>query len=151
MYGGALEPSRSPDPTMGATMGAYCLRALIPRHTAQAGEVLKVRWSDYYGAAIFGDRREIACIPHTGSWLEVAGTAETTHRRVNLLLPGDVIRHTHSVLLGDRFELPGGRRVGLRHLVGFTLQLVQDPRRPSPVAYDLLERAGRDLADSVTV
>ncbi len=60
-------------------------------------------------------------------------------------------RHTHLVLLGDRFELPGGPRVGLRHLVGFTLQLVQDPRCPSPVAYDLLERAGRDLADSVAV
>ena len=29
----------------------------------------------------------------------------------------------HSFLLGDRFVLPGGRKVGLRYLVGFKLQL----------------------------
>ena len=51
-------------------MGAYCIRALIPHHTAQVGELMEVLWSDYYGAAKFGDGREIACIPHTECWFE---------------------------------------------------------------------------------
>lgn len=108
-------------------MGAYCIRALIPRHTAQVGEIMAVLWSDYYGAAIFGDGREIACIPHTECWLEITGTPETTHRKVTRLLPGHVIRYTYTFLLGDRFELRGGTRVRLRHLVGFKLQRI-DPR-----------------------
>jgi hypothetical protein len=119
-------------------MGVYCLRALIRHHTAQAGEIMAVRWSDYYGAAIFGDGQEIACIPHSGCWLEILGTAETSHGKVNQLLPGQVIRYTQSFLLGDRFELPGGARVGLWHLVGFRLQLVQDPVRTIPVEEDLI-------------
>jgi hypothetical protein len=102
-------------------MGAYCVRTLIRRHTAQVGEIMVVLWSDYYGAAIFGDGQEIACIPHNGCWLEIVGTAETSHRKVNRLLPGQVIRSSRSFLLGDRFELPGGPRVGLGHLVGFRL------------------------------
>ncbi len=132
-------------------MGAYCIRPLIPRHTAQVGEVLKVLWSDYYGAAMFGDGQEIACIPHTGCWLEIMGTAETLHRKVTRLLPGQVVHYTHSFLLGDRFELPGGTRVGLRHLVGFKLQLIPYPMYPIPTEGDLVERKGRDLANSVTV
>ncbi len=120
-------------------MGVYCLRALIRHHTAQVGEIMAVRWSDYYGAAIFGDGQEIACIPHSGCWLEILGTAETSHGKVNQLLPGQVIRYTRSFLLGDRFELPGGARVGLWHLVGFRLQLVQDPVRTIPVEEDLIE------------
>ena len=119
-------------------MGAYCSRALIPHHTAQVGELMEVLWSDYYGAAIFGDGQEIACIPHNGCWLEIVGTAETSHGKVNLLLPGQVIRYTRSCLLWDRFELPGGSRVGLWHLVGFRLQLVQDPVRTIPVEKDLI-------------
>jgi len=99
---------------------------------------MAVRWSDYYGAAIFGDGQEIACIPHSGCWLEILGTAETSHGKVNQLLPGQVIRYTQSFLLGDRFELPGGARVGLWHLVGFRLQLVQDPVRTIPVEEDLI-------------
>ncbi len=118
-------------------MGVYCLRALIRHHTAQVGEIMAVRWSDY-GAAIFGDRQEIACIPHSGCWLEILGTAETSHGKVNQLLPGQVICYTRSFLLGDRFELPGGARVGLWHLVGFRLQLVQDPVRTIPVEEDLI-------------
>ena len=47
-------------------MGAYCVRTLIRRHTAQLGEIMAVLWSGYYGAAIFGDGQEIACIPHNG-------------------------------------------------------------------------------------
>ena len=91
-------------------MGAYCVRTLIRRHTAQLGEIMAVLWSGYYGAAIFGDGQEIACIPNNGCWLEIVGAGETSHRKVNRLLPGQVIRYTRSVLLGDRFELPGGRR-----------------------------------------
>ena len=132
-------------------MGAYCIRALIPRHTAQVGEVVKVVWSDYYGAAMFGDGQEIACIPHTGCWLEIMGTAETLHRKVTRLLPGQVVHYTHSFLLGDRFELPGGTRVGLRHLVGLKLQLIPYLMYPIPTEGDLVERKGRDLANSVTV
>src|SRR5437867_523034 len=48
------------------TMGMYCLRALIPVHTAGAGEIMEILWSDYYGAVLFGEGREIACIPHKG-------------------------------------------------------------------------------------
>src|SRR5207249_2260027 len=44
------------------TMGMYCLRALIPVHTAGAGEIMEILWSDYYGAVLFGEGREIACI-----------------------------------------------------------------------------------------
>ena len=132
-------------------MGAYCVRTLIRRHTAQVGEIMVVLWSDYYGAAIFGDGQEIACIPHNGCWLEIVGTPETSHRKVNRLLPGQVIRSTRSFLLGDRFELPGGARVGLGHLVGFRLQLVEYPMGPIPVEEDLVERQARDLAKSVTV
>ncbi len=88
-------------------------RALIPRHPARVGEIMQVRWFDYYGAMLFGDRHEIACIPHGGCYLEILGTGETSHREVNLLLPGHVIRYTRSFLFGDRFELPSGARVGL--------------------------------------
>ena len=132
-------------------MGAYCLRALIPVHPARAGEILQVLWSDYYGAVVFGERGEIACIPHEGCRLEVVTTAPTAHRKVDLLLPGQVIRYRHSCLFGDRFALPSGTTVGLWHLVGFKLQLVQYPMRPIPAEDDLVEREARDLAKSVTV
>ncbi len=71
-------------------MGVYCTLRRIPRHAAQVGEIMKVLWSDYDGAAVFGDRQEIACIPHKGCWLEIVGTVERSHRAVNLLLPGHV-------------------------------------------------------------
>jgi hypothetical protein len=38
---------------------------------------MEVLWSDYHGAALFGDRGEIACNPHGGCRLEIAATAET--------------------------------------------------------------------------
>jgi hypothetical protein len=115
-------------------MGAYCLRALIPVHAARAGEIMQVLlWSDYYGAVVFGEGGEIACIPHTGCRLEVVATAPTSHREVDLLLPGQVIRYKRSFLFGDRVELPSGTKVGLWHLVGFKLQLVHYPMRPIPV------------------
>src|SRR5262245_44164009 len=110
-------------------MGAYCLLELIPSHPARVGEIMNVLSSDY-GAVIFGDRREIACIPHTGCRLEIVATPPVSHRKVNLLLPGQVIRYRRSFFLGDRFELPGGTKVSLRHLVGFRLQLAPSPTPP---------------------
>ncbi len=104
-------------------MGAYCLLGLIPSHTVSVGEIMEVRWFNCHGAIIFGDREEVACIPHAGCRLEIVATPATAHRKVNLLLPGHVIRYTHSFFLGDRFELPSGTKVSLRYLVGFKLQL----------------------------
>jgi len=86
---------------------------LIPVHTAGAGEIMEILWSDYYGAVLFGEGREIACIPHKGCRLEVVATAPTSHREVNFLLPGQVIRYTRSFFFVDRFELPSGTKVGL--------------------------------------
>ena len=131
-------------------MGAYCLRALIPVHPARAGEIMQVLWSDYYGAVVFGERGEIACIPHKGCRLEVVATAPTSHRKVNLLLPGQVIRYKRSFLFGDRFELPSGTKVGLWHLVGFKLQLALS--MPLVPVEDLtVERPARRASDRVTV
>ncbi len=122
-------------------MGAYCLRALIPSHTAVVGEIMQVLWSDYYGAVVFGDRREIACIPHKGCRLEIVATADATHPLVNLLLPGHVIRYTRSFFFRDRFELPSGVTVGLHELVGFKLQLAPSPAPVPPAEERILERA----------
>jgi hypothetical protein len=112
-------------------MGAYCLLESIPSHRAGAGEILEVLWFGYHGAIIFGDRNEIACIPHAGCRLEIVAAPASPHRKVELLLPGQVIRYTHSFFLGDRFALPGGRKVRLRHFVGFKLQLASSPAPPS--------------------
>jgi hypothetical protein len=122
-------------------MGAYCLLGLIPSHPARVGETMTVVWSSYHGALIFGDRREIACIPHTGCRLEIVATPPVTHRKVNLLLPGQVIRYTRSFFLGDRFELPGGTKVSLWHLVGFQLQLA--PSLAPPPVEDVVARRRR--------
>ena len=127
-------------------MGAYCLLGSIPSHTVSVGEIMEVRWFDYHGAIIFGDREEIACIPHAGCRLEIVATPPSSPRKVNLLLPGQVIRYTHSFFLGDRFELPGGTKVSLRHLVGFKLQLASSvalpPREDVVVRRRPMERAG---------
>jgi hypothetical protein len=110
------------------------------------GEIMEVRWFDYHGAIIFGDREEIACIPHAGCRLEIVATPPSSPRKVNLLLPGQVIRYTHSFFRGDRFELPGGTKVSLRHLVGFKLQLASSvalpPREDVVVRRRPMERAG---------
>jgi hypothetical protein len=111
-------------------MGAYCLLGSIPSHSASIGEILEVLWFEYHGAIIFGDRKEIACIPHAGCRLEILATPPSPHRKVDLLLPGQVIRYTHSFLLGDRFVLPSGRKVGLHYLVGFKLQLALSSAPP---------------------
>jgi hypothetical protein len=117
-------------------MGAYCIRALTPRHTAEVGV-----WSDYYGAALFGDRREIACIPHQGCRLEIVATAETSHPEVNLLLPGQVLRYKRAFFILDRLELPSGAKVGLWHFVGCKLRLAPGVTRPPPREDIIVERA----------
>jgi hypothetical protein len=119
-------------------MGAYCLLGLIPSHPARVGEAMNVVWSDYHGAVSLGDRQEIACIPHTGCRLEVVATPPVSHRKVNFLLPGMVIRYKRSFFLGDRFELPGGTKVSLGHLVGFKLQLA--PSLALPPVEDIVVR-----------
>ena len=88
----------------------------------------------------------VGCVVETAR----VGTAKTSHRKVNLLLPGHVLRYTRSFLPGARFELPGGPRVGLRHLVGFRLQLVHASMLPMPVEEDLMEQMARDPAECVT-
>ena len=127
-------------------MGAYCLLGLIPSHTVGVGEIMEVRWSDCHGAIIFGDREEVACIPHAGCRLEIVATPSSSHRKVNLLLPGHVIRYTHSFILADRIELPGGTKVSLRYLVGFKLRLASrlalPPLEDAVVRRRLLEHAG---------
>ncbi len=125
-------------------MGAYCTLDSIRRHPAGLGEIMEVRrLSTYYDAAVFGDRGEIACIPHKGCLLEIVAAGEVAHPEVNRLLPGHVIRYTHSFFFGDRFELPSGTRVGLPELVGFKLQLAP-PRTASPPEEDaIVQRATR--------
>ena len=108
-------------------MGAYCLLESVPSHRASVGEILEVHWFDYYGAVVFGERNEIACIPHDGCRLEITATAPSPHCQAELLLPGQVIRYMHSFFLGDRFVLPNGRKAKLQHLVGFKLQLASRP------------------------
>ena len=111
-------------------MGAYCLLESVPSHRASVGEILEVRKVDHYGAVIFGDRNEIACVPHEGCRLEITATGPGPHRKAELLLPGQVIRYMQSFFLGDRFVLPNGRKVKLQHLVGFKLQLTSRPVPP---------------------
>ncbi len=113
-------------------MGAYCIRSLIPHHTAQVDEIMDVLWSDYYGAALFGNGREIACIPHQGCRIEIVATAQTAHPGVSLLLPGQVLRYTRSLFIFDRLELPSGTKVGLWNFVGFKLRLVPNVTPPRP-------------------
>jgi len=111
-------------------MGAYCLLESIGSHPARVGEIMEVIWFEDHGPVIFGDRKEIACIPHTGCRLEIVATPRDPHSKLDLLLPGQVIRYSHSFFFGDRFELPSGKRVRLRHLVGFKLQLASNSRVP---------------------
>ena len=62
---------------------------------------------------IFGDRREVACIPHAVGRLEIVAPQARTARST---FSGQVIRYTHSFLLGDRFVMPGGRLRYARHV-----------------------------------
>ena len=128
-------------------MGAYCVLAPLPHHSATVGEILEVLWSDYYGAALFGDAQEVACIPHTGCRLEIIATAETTHRGVNLLLPGQVLGYRYSWFLPDRLTLPSGAKVWLGHFVGFKLQLAPNVTCPPPREEDLVRLLGEFPSD----
>ena len=123
-------------------MGAYCTLDYIRRHPARLGEIMEVRrLSTYYDAAVFGDRNEIACIPHKGCLLEIVAAGEATHPEVNRLLPGQVIRYTPSFFFGDRFELPSGTRVRVPQLVGFKLQLAPPRTAPLPEEDAIVQRA----------
>jgi hypothetical protein len=125
-------------------MGAYCTLDSIRRHPAGLGEIMEVRrLSTYYDAAVFGDRNEIACIPHKGCLLEIVAAGEATHPEVNRLLPGQVIRYTRSFFFGDRFELPSGTRVRLPQLVDFKLQLAPPRTAPLPEEDAIVQRATR--------
>jgi hypothetical protein len=124
-------------------MGLYCTLERLPRHAAQVGEIMEVSWIDRAGPVLLGDKREIACIPHQGCRLEIAATAATPHREVNLLIPGAVIRYKRSFLFGDRFELPSGATVGLSDLLGFRLQLAPTAPPPAPIEEEIVRRLMR--------
>jgi len=126
-------------------MGAYCTRTLIPHHPAKVDEIMEVLWSDYHGAALFGDRGEIACIPHGGCRLEIVATAETVHPEVDLLLPGQVLRYKRVFFVFDRLELPSGANVGLWHFVGFRLRLAPTVMLPPPAEDLVVEQAREEL------
>jgi hypothetical protein len=130
-------------------VGAYCTLSYIRRHPAQLGEIMEVRRLStyYYEAAVFGDRNEIACIPHKGCLLEIVAAGEASHPDVNQLLPGQVIRYTRSFFFGDRFELPRGTRVSLAQLVGFKLQLAPPRTAPLPDEGGIVRRVARGKPD----
>jgi hypothetical protein len=113
----------------------------LPRHPAKVDETMKVLWSDYYGAALFGDEEELACLPYKGCRLEVVATAESAHHVVNRILPGQVIRYAGTFCCLDRFDLSSGTTVGLWHLIGFKLRLAPDTITPVPDEDAMLDRA----------
>ncbi len=113
----------------------------LPCHTAKIAEIMEVLWSDYYGAALFGDDDEIASLPHKRCRVEVVKTAESPHREVNLVLPGQVLRHAGRFCFLDRFALPSGTTVGLWHLIGFKLRLLPDVIAPVPSEDAILDWA----------
>ncbi len=122
----------------------------LPWHTAQAGEIVHVLWSDYYGAAMFGDDDEIARLPYKRCRLEIVATAASSHREVNFILPGQVVHYKGSFCFRERFELPSGTSVGLWHLVGFKLRLTPDAIGSVPSEDEILDRA-RGRSDRVSV
>ncbi len=104
----------------------------LPRHAAKLDEIIKVLWSDYYGAALFGNDEEIVWLPYKGCRLEIVAAPESSHHDVSVVLPGQVVRYKGSFCFLDRFELPSGTTVGLWHLVGFKLRLLSDTIAPVP-------------------
>src|SRR5215510_12626566 len=129
-------------------MGAYC-RVPLPRHVAADGEALEVLWSDYYGAALFGDRREIACVPHTGCRLEIVATAPSGNPEVSRLLPGQVLPYRRTFFLLDQLVLPSGRRANLGHFVGFKLRLMPAVTPQLPREEVVVERAREAQREAV--
>ena len=98
-------------------------------------------------AAVFGDRGEIACLPHKGCLLEIVAAGKAAHPEVNRLLPGQVIRYTRSFFFGDRLKLPSGTRVGLAQFVGFKMQLAPPRTDPLPEEDAIVQRATRRKPD----
>lgn len=123
-------------------MGAYC-RGFMRRHPANMGEIMEVRRFSPYGCdvALFGDKDEIACIPHKGCRLEIVATADARYREIKLLLPGQVLRYTRSFFFGDRLALPSGKKVGLWEFVGFKLELAPAVVAPPPAEEAIVQRA----------
>ena len=117
----------------------------LPCHTVKIDEIIEVLWSDYYGAALSGDRGEIAVLPHRNCRLEIVRTAESTHREVNLVLPGQVLRYIGRRWFLDRFALPSGTIAGLWHLVGFKLRLLPDTSAPVPSEDAILDWATQQV------
>jgi len=124
-------------------MGVYCVLTQIPHHSARVGEILEVLWSDYYGAVLFGDGQEVACIPHAGCRLEIVATAPTPHPAVNLLLPGNVVGYRRSLFLPDRLVLSSGTKAWLCYFVGFKLQLIPNDVSLPPREEDIIDRLRR--------
>jgi hypothetical protein len=130
-------------------MGAYCTLVSVRHHPARLGEIMEIRrLSPYYGAAVFGDRDEIACIPHKGCVLEIVAADEAAHPEVKRLLPGQVIRYARSFFFGDRFELPSGTKVGLADLVGFKLRLAPASTPLLPDEAVIARRVRREITES---
>ncbi len=129
-------------------MGAYC-RVPVPRHIAAEGETLKVLWSDYYGAALFGERREIACVPHGGCRLEIVATATTRHREGQQLLPGQGVQYKRTFWFFDQLVLPSGRSASLWHFVGFTFRLAPAMTPTLPIEEHVVRRAEAAQRESV--
>ncbi len=113
----------------------------LPHHPAAVDEMLHVLWSPYYGAALVGDDGEIASLPRRGCRLEVLATAPSPRPDVDRVLPGQTLRHHRWLRCLDRFELPGGTVVGLRHLVGFRLRRASDTGGFVPSEDVILHRA----------
>jgi len=136
-----------------AVMGAYCTLDYTRRHPAKMGEIMEVRrFHPYYHyVAVFGDNKEIACIPHRGCSLEIVAVPETSHGAVNLLLPGQVLRYTRSFFFGDRLELPSGKKVGFDQLVGFKLQLAPRMTAAPPDEETIAKSVPAGGPDGVTV
>jgi hypothetical protein len=134
-------------------MGAYCTLDYTHRHPARMGEIMEVRrpYPGHHFVAVFGDKDEIACIPHRGCWLEIAAAPPSSHGELNLLLPGQVIRYKRSFFFGDRVELPSGKRVGLDRLVGFKLQLAGPRTAPLPDEETVAKSIRTSRADGVAV
>jgi len=118
-------------------------------HTAGAGEIMEVLWSDYYGLSCSVKAgRSLASAQRMSARNRVDGTDFAP--RGHFLLRGQVIRYTRSFFFVDRFELPSGTKLGLWHLVGFKLQLA--PSMPLAPAEDLtVGRPARRASDCVTV
>jgi hypothetical protein len=112
----------------------------LPHHVAVVDEIMQVLWSEHYGAALFGDDGEVAWLPYRGCRLEVVSTAETSHEKVNLLLPGQTILYRGRSWFLHRFQLPGRTTVGLWHLVDFRLRLASDTVRWIPSEDAILDR-----------